>query len=132
MSNCKGMILHCMDFRIQTAVETWVKDQGFQDDVDRVAFAGSCLNGDFALEMIQASSRLHNIDTVFLTQHEECGAYGDLFATKPLADAKEQLVSDMTALRRRVSEALPNVQVRTLWVGKSGDNWIVEEILEEG
>ena len=131
MASCTCLILHCMDFRLQSAVEKWVRDQGFEGDADRISFAGACKEKELALANINLSVHLHHINTVVLTQHEDCGAYGGQAEWDSPQAEKEALVSDMMDLKRQVLDAHPDLAVTTVWIGRSGEVWSREEIAEE-
>ena len=128
MAQCNNLILQCMDFRIQDTLDTWIREQGFAGDIDRVSVAGSCQSKELALRNIKVGCELHGVKLVVLTQHDDCGAYGGHDAFPSLEIEREKLVADMMAVSKGVLEIFPDVTVMTLYVQQSGDSWKIVEV----
>lgn len=84
--HCESLIIHCLDWRLQSGLEQWLKDFGIiNGKFDRVAVAGAVKSlispshgatRDFLLKQIEISYNLHHIKQVILINHTDCGAYG--------------------------------------------------------
>ncbi|MFH1866669.1 MAG: carbonic anhydrase [Patescibacteria group bacterium] len=81
--NCDSIVLHCIDWRIQTGLDKWLRS-GVAGTFDRVGLAGAVKSlitpinesdKDFLLRQIKISRDLHGIKTVILVNHSDCGAY---------------------------------------------------------
>lgn len=82
MHTCKALVLHCIDFRFRKMLSEFLEAK-FGDSYDLVSVAGGVkrlvsdpLEGNFILEQLKISHTLHEPETIFLIQHEDCGAYG--------------------------------------------------------
>lgn len=74
--DCDAILVTCIDFRLQKFIEDWArKNLHPEGKYDRVAIAGGVQDVDYVLKQVNTSIRLHNINTVLLVNHEECGAY---------------------------------------------------------
>jgi carbonic anhydrase len=117
-----------MDYRIQTAIDAWIKEQKYEGDIDRISVGGSCKEEQLALANIRLAAKLHEVETVVLTQHEDCGTYGGQASWESREAERQALVADMKDLKRQVAEALPKVAIRTLWIGREGSGWALKEV----
>ncbi|MBI2113217.1 MAG: hypothetical protein HYT50_01390 [Candidatus Wildermuthbacteria bacterium] len=79
---CKALVLHCIDFRFRKSLTNFLESK-FGDSYDLVSVAGSVKSlvsdnpeGNFILEQMKISDKLHKPQTILLIQHEDCGAYG--------------------------------------------------------
>ena len=73
----EALIVHCIDFRFQKYLDTWLQEHLGHGNYDRVSLAGGVFDFDTISEQVRISVRLHEIDKVVLVNHEDCGAYGD-------------------------------------------------------
>ena len=128
MGKCNNLILHCMDYRLQNAINAWVEQQGFAGDIDRISFGGPCRNRDIALQFIKICCDKHGVKNVFLSQHDDCAGYGGHAAFPSLSEEREQLIADMDELKRQVKELYPDIKVTTLLMQEGGDGWKIVEI----
>jgi hypothetical protein len=73
--------ISCIDFRFRAKIAEWIKNE-LGDQSDLVAIAGvskAILDDDTraaVLKQIGIAERLHEIKTVHLVDHIDCGAYG--------------------------------------------------------
>lgn len=99
---CNAIGVSCMDFRLRTFLRAWTQKE-ITGGFDRVALGGGVKNLPFILEQIELSVKLHHICTVYLINHEDCGAYAEegtfarhkkdlLFAKKIIRQRLPQLV----------------------------------------
>lgn len=78
---CCAIVVHCIDFRFQAAIDNWLQERGLTGDCDRAGHAGSCK--DIVEDITSSVSRdidvainLHSVDKIILLHHTDCGAYG--------------------------------------------------------
>jgi hypothetical protein len=76
------LVIHCIDFRFRKSL-TELLESRFGDSYDLVSVAGGVkrlvsdpLEGNFILEQVKISDKLHKPEVILLIQHEDCGAYG--------------------------------------------------------
>ena len=72
-----AIIVHCIDFRFQKFLDSWLQQHFGYDHYDRVSLAGGVLDLASVMRQIEISDRLHKIKKVILINHENCGAYGE-------------------------------------------------------
>lgn len=125
------LVLHCMDARIQRVIHEWLEGLGYLGNIDVVSIAGSCRNREVALQNIQLARDLHGVRRIFLTQHEDCAAYGGHPTFPSRAAERQYLAADMIALKRAIQSRYPEVEVRTLFVERAGDSWKIIDLTLE-
>lgn len=128
--HCSTLVLHCIDFRLGRAIKEWLHEKGLLGDVDIVSVAGAAKNivephapsdREFVLRQIEISKRLHNINTVVLMNHTDCGAYGDV----PRSVHEGHLVKAAESIRA----AFADLDVRRALINISPDGSIsIEEL----
>lgn len=101
---CKTAVVTCMDFRFQPAIHRWAEEKFGDGGFDRVAYAGGVKHLEAILEQVKLSKSLHDIETVVLVNHEDCGAYGE-------AGTRDKHEVDLKAARERVEAEIPGVTV---------------------
>lgn len=71
----KALVVHCMDWRIQRAVDELVASLGIvAGEFDRISVPGGAGNSGVLEEYVETSVRLHRPPVAILTVHEDCGA----------------------------------------------------------
>ena len=123
MGKCTNLILHCMDYRLQSAVDDWIKEKKLSDDIDRIAFGGPCLDAELAMRFIRICIEKHAVRKVYLTQHDDCAGYGGHSAFKSLEIEREKMIGDMYTVKSIINEEFPAVKVTTLLMQQDGDDW---------
>lgn len=115
---CTAAIVHCIDFRIQAAINQWLEDRGIMGDTDRISIAGAskASNHDVVMQNLKISAQLHEVDTIILTQHRDCGAYGG---------DETELINDLHSLVSKVQAEIPEVKVVPLIIEPV---WAIREI----
>ena len=73
----QALVVTCIDFRLQEAINKWISENFSPRTFDRVALAGGVKNLEVILGQIDIAIRLHHIKNVVLVNHEDCGAYGE-------------------------------------------------------
>ncbi len=117
----KALVLHCMDFRFIHQIVHYLKAEGLIDQYDDVSLAGAakCLadpmqahDTEVVLRQIELSQKLHQITSVYLINHRDCGAYGKIFDT-PEAET-ERHTQDLQRAKTMVQEKFPELEVKTI------------------
>ncbi len=109
----EGIILTCIDFRLQEAINKWIGENFALKTFDRVAFAGGVKNLDIILSQIDIAVRLHQINKVILVNHEDCGAYGE-------AGTPEKHSEDLRTAKEKIKEIYPELKVETYYLHLDG------------
>lgn len=128
--HCSTLILHCIDFRLGREIKNWMEREKLHGDADVVAAAGATKNivdpknssdREFIIRQIEISKRLHNINTVILMNHTDCGAYGDVPRSKH--------VDDLASAAESVRSAFPGLAVRRVLANIASDGAVTIEEL---
>lgn len=110
---CESIIVTCIDFRLQEAINNWIS-QNFQPNTfDRVALGGGVLNLDIVLKQIEIAYKLHHIRKVVLINHEDCGAYG-------AEGTLEKHIQDLKNVKAKIKEFYPQLEVETYYLHLDG------------
>ena len=109
----QALILTCIDFRLQEAINKWISENFAPRTFDRVALAGGVKNLDIILSQIEIALRLHHIKKVILVNHEDCGAYGEM--STPEKNAK-----DLKNAKEKITQAYPNLEVGLYYLHLDG------------
>lgn len=83
--HCDNLIIHCIDFRFIRAINAFMDDRQLAGNCDVISVAGGVksivepsapADKTVLLKQIELSKKLHGGTTVYLVNHEDCGAYG--------------------------------------------------------
>ncbi|MDP3973886.1 MAG: hypothetical protein Q8P92_03555 [Candidatus Daviesbacteria bacterium] len=117
--NAEGLVVTCIDFRLQEAINRWIA-QNFQPKAyDRVALAGGVKSLDTVLGQIDIAVRLHNIKKVVLINHDDCGAYGQ----ENFPDTQTEHLrhtEDLRNAKAKIKEKHPDLEVETFYLHLDG------------
>lgn len=117
---CSTLLISCIDFRFQQAIDKWIRDQGLENEIDRVSIAGAAKSlarpshprdREFILEQIEISLKLHKIKKVILLHHEDCGAYGGSAPFSSSDDETQCHGQSMTAAKRLIQSRFPSLDI---------------------
>jgi carbonic anhydrase len=134
-SQCDYLLLRCMDFRLERAVEAWLRPYLGRTDV--ISIAGSCKvlaeapeSGPalFIWDNIRLAYEHHGVRRVILTQHQDCGGYGGGGAFGSAEAEKTRLLSDMQQVKENLRRRYPDLQVATYWIRQTGEGWEFEAV----
>lgn len=110
---CDGLVVTCIDFRLQQYINKWI-DENFQPfSFDRVAFAGGVKNLEIILEQIGISKKLHNIKKVCLINHEDCGAYA-------VEGTPEKHAADLKNAATKIKTQFPDLEIDLYYLHLDG------------
>lgn len=109
----KSIIVTCIDFRLQEAINNWIAQNFASRTFDRVALAGGVKNLDTIMGQIEISHRLHQIKKAVLINHEDCGAYSE-------SGTSQKHAEDLRNAGTRVKEQYPDLEVETYYLHLDG------------
>lgn len=127
-----ALLLSCMDFRLMDDIERYMSGRGLRDKYDHVVLAGASLgaitdkypawNKTF-WEHLDIAIKLHNIHTVVVLDHRDCGAYkvilGPEHAKEPKLE-KDTHAAQLKKLQGMINEKYPKLKVETLLMALDG------------
>jgi len=121
--HCDVLLLTCMDYRLQGAIDDYMTKRGLRGNFDHVILAGASLGAitdqrpawasTFA-DHLGAAIQLHGIKKVMVLDHRDCGAYRLLLGDAAVKDAKTEFESHAVVLRKFrevVAKAQPKLEV---------------------
>jgi carbonic anhydrase len=120
---CSTLVLHCIDFRIQTALVEYLNSRNLAGDYDRISVAGAVKDlvepaqpgdRDYLLRQCDTSHNLHHISRVLLINHTDCGAYGGKVSFVGETHERVRHQNDLRAAANLLQERYANIQFETL------------------
>ena len=73
--HAKVLVNACVDLRFTDALIDWLRDQGLRGQYDLRTHESASLAVDHWVDSDVAITRLHDVDEVWIVDHEDCGAY---------------------------------------------------------
>lgn len=127
-----ALLLSCMDFRLMDDIERYMSNRKLRDKYDHIVLAGASLgaitdkypawNKTF-WEHLDIAIKLHNIHTVIVMDHRDCGAYKVILGpehTKDPQTEKETHTVQLKKLRAQIAEKYPKLKVEMLLMALDG------------
>lgn len=127
-----ALLLSCMDYRLMDDVEKYMSGRGLRDKYDHVVLAGASLgavtdkypawNQTF-WDHLDIAIELHDIKSVIVMDHRDCGAYKVILGADSVKDAKTERdthVVRLNQLRAAVNKKHPKLAVETLIMSLDG------------
>lgn len=127
-----ALLLSCMDFRLMDNVERYMSERGLRDKYDHIVLAGASLgaltdkypawNKTF-WEHLDIAIKLHNIHTVMIMDHRDCGAYKVILGPEHAQEAKLETETHATHLKKlqaQIAEKYPALKVEMLLMALDG------------
>lgn len=124
---CDNLVIICMDFRFQDAINDWASGEMISGNYDLVSLAGAqkaLLDEDTketVLKQIKLSVDLHGTKQIIFIAHQDCGAYGGSGAFADWGEEKKQYIYDMTKAESIVKEMYPDLSVKKVLLTYEGD-----------
>ena len=118
--SCKYLVIHCIDFRVQNSLNSFLTDKGMLGSCDIVSVAGATHGFDgHLLRQIQTSVELHNTGEIVIIHHTDCGATGGRNAFP--SDEAERLAheEEMDNAKKTILEKFPKLNVQTYLMNTS-------------
>ncbi|MBU2542854.1 hypothetical protein KJ785_04830 [Patescibacteria group bacterium] len=134
---CSSTLIKCIDFRFTSAIDKWLEEKGIMDDCDIISVAGiskaiaedeNSADAKFILKQIELSVNLHQIKTLYLIHHTDCGAYGGHSAFENLEVEKQKYNDNMDRAGEIIKAKFPELEIRHILaeISDSGDIEIKE------
>ena len=103
---CSNALVRCMDFRLGSAINEYMKNFELINDTDIISVAGAAKSiaqeeNGFAEGQIDLSKKLHSIKKVILMNHTDCGGYGGRAAFE---SDEAEISKDEEDLKRRLKD----------------------------
>ncbi|MFH1947178.1 MAG: carbonic anhydrase [Candidatus Magasanikbacteria bacterium] len=114
-------LIRCIDFRLTSAIDKWLEEKGIMDDCDIISVAGvskaiaegqKSEDAKFILKQIKISVKLHQIKTLYLMHHTDCGAYGGHSAFENLEVEKQKYDDDMQKTKGIINKKFPDLKIK--------------------
>ena len=128
-----ALLLSCMDFRLVDDVERYMSDRGLRNKYDHIVLAGASLgaitdkypawNKTF-WEHLDIAIKLHNIHTVIVMDHRDCGAYKVILGAEHTKDPEVEKNTHAVQLKKLtglINEKYPKLKVETLLMALDGN-----------
>ena len=112
---CKAAIVHCIDFRFQSALDQFITKHNLTGNVDRIGLAGGVKRLGEVFEELSMSEDLHEVKDMYLVNHQDCGAYGPLIAKDKRQELKTH-TKDLLNAKKLLNEKYPQVHVHTYFL----------------
>lgn len=131
-TNVEALLLSCMDFRLMDNIEQYMSGRDLRDNYDHIILAGASLgavtekypawNRTF-WEHLDVAIKLHNIKTLLIMDHRDCGAYkvilGEDFGKTPEKETRTH-AQYMKKLQTAISKKYPSLKVELLLMALDG------------
>ncbi len=111
--HCDGLVVHCMDYRLQKILHPWVMNRFGADNFDIVSLAGGVHDYEMVLKYVELGVKIHSINEVVLINHEDCRAYGRDGTYK-------RHVSDLLEAEHKIEALFPSLSVETFYLHLNG------------
>lgn len=110
---CEAVVVHCMDFRLQSHLKKWLEASLESNSFDLVSIAGGVYDLYDVIRQVDLAVRLHDVSKAILINHEDCGAYG-------LESTDERHETDLRHARDKLNRLFPQLQVELYYLGLDG------------
>ena len=127
---CSSALIRCIDFRLTSAIDAWMVEKGIMDDCDVISVAGigksiadnpESDDSKYILNQIALSKKLHDIKTLYLVHHTDCGAYGGHGAFEGLKSEKQCYNDDMNKAHKVISAHIPDIEIKHILADMKSD-----------
>lgn len=127
-----ALLLSCMDYRLMDDVERYMSGRGLRDKYDHIVLAGASLgavtdkypawNQTF-WEHLDIAIKLHDIKSVIVMDHRDCGAYKVILGAAPVANPaieKDTHAVQLKKLKGLINKKYPKLSVEMLLMSLDG------------
>lgn len=127
-----ALLLSCMDFRLMYDIERYMSGRKLRDKYDHIVLAGASLGAltdkypawsRTFWEHLDIAINLHNIHTVIIMDHRDCGAYKLILGPEHAKDPKTEKETHATQLKKlkaQIAEKYPKLKVEMLLMALDG------------
>ncbi len=110
---CEAIVVHCMDFRLQSFINQWLEANLGKASYDRAVMAGGVFDVYDVIRQVDISARLHGISKVILINHEDCGMYGP-------GGTEAHHEEDLREAEEKIRRIFPHLEVDTYYLNLDG------------
>lgn len=111
--HCDGLVVHCMDYRLQKFLHPWVTNRFGADNFDIISLAGGVHDYEMVLKYVELAVKIHSIREVALINHEDCRAYGRDGTYK-------RHRADLLEAEHKIEALFPSLAVETFYLHLNG------------
>jgi len=127
-----ALLLSCMDYRLMDDVERYMAGRKLRDRYDHIVLAGASLGAltdrypawsRTFWDHVEIARQLHQVHTVILLDHRDCGAYKVILGAEHAKDPATEREAHATQLRRlkaQIATKHPSLKVETLLMALDG------------
>ena len=98
------LVNSCVDFRFVDPLIEWLRALGLRGEYDLRTHEGCALTVDQWVQSDAAMDRLHDVEAVWIVDHEDCGAY----KLRDTSNTRENHVQNLLVAQARIQA----------WLGK--------------
>ncbi len=125
--DCSTALVRCMDFRLESVTENYLKSKNLINDCDIISIAGVAKNlienpNGFLASQIDISKRLHNIKTLIIMHHMDCGGYGGHDAFENTETERAFQIEQMQKAGQILKSKYPDLKVVLALADIDGNN----------
>ncbi len=126
------VIFGCLDWRLHPHLENFFAGEDIGCDLCVTAGSVKALiepeTQQFMLNQIEISKNLHNCETVVLTMHIDCGAYGGSKAYGGSEDERSACMAELRKAKEIVRKKFLDLSVDTYLIGleRSVNGWSIK------
>lgn len=110
---CEAIVVHCMDYRLQSFINQWLEANLSNTLYDRAVMAGGVYDLYDVIRQVDISVRLHGISKVILINHEDCGMYG-------YGITEEHHEEDLREAEEKIRRIFPHLEIDTYYLNLNG------------
>jgi len=130
--HCTNVLIRCMDFRLQKAIDQWMSENNLAGDCDMISVAGAgqdiVVNPDgFVAAQVDLSFKLHSTKVVFLMNHMDCGAYGGHTTFENIEVERAHHLSEMIKAAEIIKAKHPDMEVKMILANIGEDGLVMIE-----
>ena len=117
---CSNALIRCMDFRLEPAIADYMKAHNLASDTDIISVAGAAKDindqafGDIVRGQLGLSKKLHDIQTIILMNHTDCGGYGGRSAFDSREAEWDHHVTQLNAASETLQAEFEGITVKKL------------------
>lgn len=99
MQNAQALVIHCIDFRFQSAFDEDLKKRGLLGKFDRISTAGASKDFESVKRSAEASIKFHTPGKILIYEHEDCAAYREDNSEKTHKDNAQKLANALKKIK---------------------------------
>jgi len=120
-----------MDFRLYPETFAWMQKENILGDCDFIStIPGASMplqdldspEAITIMKSIQASIKLHDLKTLIIMHHNQCGAYSLAYKFANPKEEKDRQLLDMRISKEIVLKNFPGLKVRLVWAELKDDH----------